>query len=317
VEKISVTISEAEAQADADKCKGALHGGIFGVFTTKTDVLISVLGARTTADMQLIKKAYQAKYNRDFTKDISDDCSGHFKDALLQMCCEPGELDAKLIRQAIKGLLTDEDLLSEIICTRTSAELKAASEAYTRLFNRNMENDIKHDTSGDLAKVYNACLALNRGSRTANVEDDVAALYKAGEGRFFGTDHAVFINIIAQSSREHVNNIFARYAEKHGERFDKVIREQMGGDTGKALANLVTPHHVLYAEKIVRSLHGTLGVHNADLIRILTSQRGRHLKHAGRYYLEVVTKTVSASIEHALSGDYKKLMYAICQAEGV
>jgi len=233
------------------------------------------------------------------------------------MCCEPAELDAKLIRQSIKGLLTDEDLLSEVICTRTPDELKAASAAYTRLFNRNMENDIKHDTSGDLAKVYNACLAPNRGSRTASVDEDVANLYKAGQGRFLGTDHKVFIEVIAQSSREHVNNIYSKYAEKYGERFDKVVREQMGGDTAKALANLVTPHHVLYAEKIVRSLHGTLGVHNADLIRIIVSQRGRHLKHAGKYYLEVVTKTVSASVEKALSGDYKKLMYAICQAEGV
>jgi len=280
-------------------------------------VLISILGARTSADMQMNKKAYNAKFIRDFVKDISDDCSGHFKDVLLQMCSEPAELDAKLVRQAIKGLLTDEDLLSEIICTRTPAELKAASDAYTRLFNRNMEKDIRDDTSGDLAKVYLACLAPNRGSRTANVDDDVANLYKAGEGRFLGTDHKVFIEVIAQSSREHVNAIYARYAEKHGERFDKVVRSQMGGDTAKALANLVTPHHVLYAEKIVRSLHGALGVHNADLIRIITSQRGRHLAHAGRYYLEVVTKTVSSSISNALSGDYKKLMFAICQAEGI
>jgi len=317
VEKIATTISEAEAKADAEKSKNALHGGIFGHFTTKTDVLISILGPRTSADMQLIKAAYRAEYNKDFTKDISDDCSGHFKDVLLQLCDNPAELDAKLVRQSIKGLLSDEELLSEVICTRTATELKAASEAYTRLFNRNMTNDIKNDTSGDLAKVYLACLADNRGSRQADVDADVAALYKGGQGRFLGTDHKVFIDVIAQSPREHVNAVYAKYAEKHGERFDKVVREQMGGHTGKALANLVTPHHVFYAEKILRSLHGTLGVHNADLIRVITTQRGRHLKHAGKYYLEVNTKTVSSSIEKALSGDYKKLVYQICQAEGV
>jgi len=213
--------------------------------------------------------------------------------------------------------MSDEDLLSEIVCTRSPSELKAAAEAYRRLYNRDMEADIKNDTSGDLAKVYLACLAPNRGTRVCNVDADVEALYKAGQGRFFGTDHKVFIDIIAQSTRADVEAIYTKYAQKYGERFDKVIREQMGGDTGKALAQLVLPHHVLYAEKINRALHGMMGVHNADLIRVITTQRGRHLKKAGKYFLDVHQKTVSVSLEHALTGDYRHLMVKVCQAEGV
>jgi len=308
--KIATTISEAEAKADAEKCRAAMKG-----MGTNEKAIIEAVGPRTSADMQLIKRQFAALFQRDLVKDFTDECSGKFKDVLLAMCHEPAELDATLIRKSVKGLGTDEDLLSEVVCTRTPTELKAAAESYQRLYTRNMEGDIKSDTSGDLAKVYMACLAPGRGSRAGNVAADVEALYKAGAGKI-GTDEAMFINVIATSSREHVDAIFWAYAQKYGKSLDKVIRDEMGGDTGKALANLVLPPHVLFADKILKSMKGA-GTNDTDLIRLITTQRGRHLKAAGKYFLEVNRKTISAWVADETSGDYKAILVKICQAEGV
>jgi hypothetical protein len=282
---------------------------------TNERVLIEVIGTKTAADMQMIKRAFNAMYSRDFIKDITDETSGKFRDVLLALCNDPTEWDAKLVRQAVKGMGTDEDLLSEVLCTRSTVELKAAAEAYQRLFQRNMEKDIKDDTSGDLAKVYMACLSPSRGTRQGNVAADVEALYRAGAGRM-GTDEATFINIIAQSSRSHVEAIFWAYAQKYGKSLDTVIRDEMGGDTGKALAQLVLPHHVLFADKILKSMKG-MGTNDTDLIRLLTTQRGRHLKAAGRYFLEKNKKTIGAWVADECSGDYKAILVKMCQTEGV
>jgi len=308
--KIATTISEAEAKVEAEKCRNAMKG-----LGTNEKVLIDVIGTKTAADMQLIKRAYQAAFSRDFIKDITDETSGKFRDVLLALCNDPTEWDAKLVRGAVKGLGTDEALLSEVLCTRTPAELKACAEAYQRLFSRNMEADIKGDTSGDLAKVYMACLNPNRGTRAGNVAADVEALYKAGAGKI-GTDEATFINIIANSSRTHVEAVFWEYARKYGKSLDTVIRNEMGGDTGKALAHLVLPHHVLFAEKILKSMKGA-GTNDQDLIRLLTTQRGRHLKAAGKHFLEVNRKTISAWVADETSGDYKSILIKLCQTEGV
>jgi len=308
--KIAVTISEAEAKADAEKLRNAMKG-----MGTNEKAIIEVVGARTSADMQLIKRAFSAQFQRDLIKDITDETSGKFRDVLLAICQDPAELDAKLVRQSVKGLGTDEDLLSEVICTRTPSELKAASESYQRQFTRNMEGDIKSDTSGDLSKVYMACLNSARGTRVGDVGADVEALYKAGAGKI-GTDEATFINIIASSSRPHVEAIFWAYAQKYGKSLDAVIRNEMGGDTGKALSNLALPHHVLYAEKILKSMKG-MGTNDHDLIRLITTQRGRHLKSAGKYFLEVNRKTISAWVADETSGDYKNILVKICQTEGV
>jgi hypothetical protein len=308
--KIATTISEAEAKSDAEKCRNAMKG-----MGTNEKAIIDTVGIRTSADMQLIKKQFAALFQRDLVKDFTDECSGKFRDVLLAICKEPADLDATLVRQAVKGLGTDEELLSEIICTRSPHELKAASDSYQRQFSRNMEGDIKGDTSGDLAKVYMACMSSNRGTRAGNVAADVEALYKAGAGKI-GTDEATFINIIASSTRAHVEAIFWAYAQKYGKSLDTVIRNEMGGDTGKALANLALPHHVLFAEKILKSMKG-MGTNDTDLIRLITTQRGRHLKAAGKYFLEVNRKTISAWIGDETSGDYKNILVKICQTEGV
>jgi len=90
----------------------------------------------------------------------------------------------------------------------------------------------------------------------------------------------------------------------------------MGGDTGKALANLALPPHVLFAEKILKSMKG-MGTNDTDLIRLITTQRGRHLRAAGKYFLEVNRKTISAWVADETSGDYKSILLKICQSEGV
>ena len=285
--KIATTISEAEAKSDAEKLRAAMKG-----LGTNEKAIIDCVGIRTTADMQLVKRAFASLFQRDLVKDFTDECSGKFRDVLLAICQEPADLDAKLVRQAVKGLGTDEDLLSEVVCTRTPTELKAAAESYQRQFSRSMEGDIKGDTSGDLCKVYMACLSAGRGTRAGDVAADVEALYKAGAGKI-GTDEAVFINIIGASSRSHVEAVFWAYAQKYGKSLDTVIRNEMGGDLGKALANLALPHHVLFAEKILKSMKGA-GTNDSDLIRLITTQRGRHLKAAGKYFLEVNRKTISA-----------------------
>jgi len=308
--KIATTITEAEAKADEEKCRNAMKG-----LGTNEKVLIDTIGRRTSADMQLIKRAFAALYSRDLVHDITSETSGKFRDVLLAICQTPADLDAKLVRESVKGLGTNEELLSEVICTRTPTELRAAAESYERQFQRNMEGDIKSDTSGDLRKVYVACLSPQRGQRAGNVDADVEALYKAGPGKI-GTNEQVFIDIIALSSRDHVEALFWAYAKKYGTSLDKMIRDEMSGHLGKALSELALPHHVFFADRILKSMKG-MGTNDTDLIRLITTQRGRHLKSAGKYFLEVNRKTISAWVKDETSGDYQHILVKICETEGV
>jgi len=307
---MKVTIGPAEAKADAEKLRAAMKG-----MGTNEKAIVEVVGTRTAADMQLVRAEFSKLFQRDLIGDFTDETSGKFRDVLLAISHDPAAMDARWVRQAVKGLGTDEDLLSEIICTRTPAELKAAAASYQAQFERSMVEDIKTDTSGDLQKVYLACFDPSRGTRAGDVEADVAALYKAGAGKI-GTDEASFIKILTLSSRKHIEALFYTYGQKHGKSLDKVILSEMGGSLGKALAVLALPHHIFYADKILASMKG-VGTNDAALIRLITTQRGRHLKEAGKYFLEVNRKPISTWVADETSGDYKNLLIKICQTEGV
>jgi len=308
--EMKATISLADAKTEAEKCRRAMKG-----MSTNDKVLIEILGNKTPADIQLIKKAYHETCLRDFMKDVHDDTSGHFREALLSLCSDPAELDAKLIHQGCRGLAADVDLLSEVICTRSQAELKAASDAYTKQYSRNMEKDIKEGTSGELMRIYLACITETMRARACDVNQDVEALHKAASG-FFGADHGPFLSILTHSPRSHLDIVYATYAQKYGKALDKVIASGFHGDVGVALSTLVSPLKVYFAEKILRSMKG-LGTRDHDLIRLLTTQRGRSLRAAGKYFLEVNRKTIGSWVADETSGDYKLLMLKICETEGI
>ena len=308
--KIAVTISAAEAKACADGLRNAMKG-----LGTNEKMIIENIGNKTTADMQLVIKAYQDGYSRDLVADLKSECGGNFLSVVLAMCTPPADMDAQLIKKAIAGIGTDESLLSEVLCTRSPSELKAAGAAYQRLYNKNMEADIKSDTGGDLARVYMQVLSPSRGTRNGDPTADIEALYKAGAGKI-GTDEATFITIIASASPAYLEALFYGYAQKCGNSLDTVIRDEMGGDLGKALANLALPPHVLFSERILKSMKG-VGTEDEKLIRLLTTQRGRYLKAAGKHFLEVNRKTISAWVGDECSGDYKALLLKMCAAEGV
>lgn len=51
-----------------------------------------------------------------------------------RMLLDRGEFDAKVIREAVVGLGTDEGPIIEVICTRNRADLAALRETYQRKY---------------------------------------------------------------------------------------------------------------------------------------------------------------------------------------
>lgn len=66
---------------------------------------------------------------------------------------EPSERDAFLANEATKMLTSNNLILVEIACTRSSHELFLVRKAYHARFKRSLEEDVAYHTAGDFRKV--------------------------------------------------------------------------------------------------------------------------------------------------------------------
>ena len=111
-------------------------------------------------------------------------------------CSDDSHSNATRYNSALIGLLQ-----SEILCTRSDSELRNIERAYNEIFDRDLQDDIKSETGGDLETCYIMLLSGQRKSRGFNeTKKDIKALYKAGEGKW-GTNEKKFVTMLASTNR--------------------------------------------------------------------------------------------------------------------
>lgn len=76
-----------------------------------------------------------------------------FQKVVLLWMNDPAARDATIVRQALGGDVNDLKVATEVICSRTSAQIQQFKQSYFALFNSYLERDIEHHASGDHKKV--------------------------------------------------------------------------------------------------------------------------------------------------------------------
>jgi annexin A7/11 len=298
------------ASEDAAALRKAMKG-----WGTDEKKLTEIMGNRSNAQLVAIKEAYNTELKRDLIKDIKSETSGHYEDVLVGLLTETAEYDATLVHKAVKGLGTDEHTLSEVLCSRHADEIQAMCAAYKRLFKSDLISDVEDDTSGNLEKVYNLVITGKKQEHKApddsQIPEDVQALFKAGEDKI-GTNEGVFIRILAENPRAYVEKLYWAYAKEHGKALDAVVKSEFSGAVKSALMALCTPPDIYFAKRLLGSMKG-LGTNDKELIRIIVSQKERHLKAAAERFLQDNKKTLRKWVESECSGDYKKILVATIQ----
>ena len=78
---------------------------------------------------------------------------GKLLNEILYNICRPCELFAKKLNEALTGLITDKSTINRIIITRNEVDMKSIKILYKYLFNKNLIEDIKDNTSGNYQKL--------------------------------------------------------------------------------------------------------------------------------------------------------------------
>jgi len=284
---------------------------------TDDKVLSNIMATRSRDQLIAVRKVFESKYGKSLASWIKGETSGHYETICLALIEPKTDYDAALLRNAIKGLGTNDDQLIEVVCTRNNSELKEMKAAYLRLYGVDAEKDVIGDTSGHYKELLLAVLRADRPeSTTVDVEAakrDAQALYAAGEGKM-GTDEKTFINILTTRSYPHLHAIGQQYAVITGHSLESGISKETSGNFKKAMTVLLTPRDEYFAETIRISIAGA-GTDDNKLIRVVSylANSKAWMQAVNNYYTHKYKHNLVNDVGGDTSGWYKKTMQALVQ----
>lgn len=302
----------AQHSGNAEHDAEALYKAMKGL-GTDDKILISILTERSTEHLQEVKKAYEKKYGKTLETDIKGDTSGYYEDLLVALLQDHQFYLAGLVMEAIKGLGTDEQLLIDVICTKSDAELKDIANAFTKRYGKDMLKEVADDLSGDLKKMILSLFEFKRGKEGPADMDlakkDAKLLYDKGEGTW-GTDEDAFIKIFASRTRSQLEATSKVYADLAGHTLEVAVEKETSGWFKKTMLALVCPLPEYWGNKFHKAMKG-VGTDEKALIRMLIGLPRGLLKEINQYYTHKYSHSLHKDIESDVSGDFGKTILAI------
>eukprot|EP00918_Siedleckia_nematoides_P062849 GHVU01136905.1.p1 GENE.GHVU01136905.1~~GHVU01136905.1.p1 ORF type:complete len:320 (+),score=57.14 GHVU01136905.1:151-1110(+) len=225
---------------DAHQLRKAMKG-----LGTDEATLIEIMCSRDNLEIEVIKAVYEEEFSRNLEADLVDETSGHFKRVLVAQCNAGRDLsididldkareDAQNIFDAGEGQLgTDEAAFMLVLCSRSYCQLRATFDIYQEIAEKDIEDSIKDETSGNLRDGMLAIVKCARGRDEFFAE----RLYDSMKG--LGTDEATLIRVIVSRSEVDLRAIKRAFFIKYeGQTLKQFIEDDCSGDFKRVLLAL-------------------------------------------------------------------------------
>ncbi|XP_061473389.1 annexin A6 isoform X2 [Rhineura floridana] len=301
---------------DANQDAEALYNAMKG-FGSDKEAILELITSRSNRQRNEICRAYKSLYGKDLIEKLKHELTGKFERLIVGLMRPLEYFDAKEIKDALKGIGTDEKCLIEILASRTNQQIRAVVEAYRDAYERDLEEDVIADTSGHFKKML---IVLLQGTREEDdvvsedlVEQDATSLLEAGEVKW-GTDEAEFIYILGNRSKQHLRLVFDEYLKVSGKPIEASIRGELSGDFEKLMLAVVknirsTPEY--FTDRLFKAMKG-LGTRDNTLIRIMVSRSELDMLDIREIFRTKYEKSLHHMIESDTSGEYKKALLKLC-----
>lgn len=306
----------ANEDFNVDEACEELHKSMKGLGTDE-GVIITCLTAHDNAQRQEIAETYKTMYGSDLVDDLKSELGGEFEDAVVAFLATPRQLDARELRNAMKGAGTTESTLIEILCTKNNEEIEVIKEVYNTEFERDLEEDLQSETGGHFERLLVSQISAARCEECEDVDDDqtqedAQEIYDAGEGQC-GTDETAFNLVLCRRNFCQLRAVFDKYYEISEKNIEEVITSECTGtleDGYLAIVKVAKDTPAFFAERLNASMAGG-GTSDTQLIRIIVSRSELDLGEIKEKYEEKYEKSLAEAIESDCGGDYKRMLVAI------
>ncbi|XP_051930349.1 annexin A6 isoform X2 [Hippocampus zosterae] len=235
LERLIIGLMLTPAEFDAKMMRKAIEGA-----GTDEHALIEILVTRSNEEIQAMNAAYQEDYKQSLEAAIQSDTSGHFCRILVSLVqgaredgpadFERANTDAQELADACNADSDDRVMkFMSILCNRSFAHLRKVFQEFVRFSNKDIEQIIKKEMSGDVKNAFYAIVrsVKNQPSYFAD------RLYKAMKG--LGTDDRALIRIMVSRSEIDLFNIRKEFKETQDTSLHEFIKGDTSGDYRKTL----------------------------------------------------------------------------------
>jgi annexin A7/11 len=300
----------------------ALRDAMKGFGTNEQKLIHTLAMVPDAPHMLKLRHTYDDRFRRSLIRDVESETSGYFKMGLVALCRGPLLQDAAQVDRAISGLGTKELLLDDVVLGRSNADLNAIKQCYSQVYHKDMAKEIREDLSLKTERLFEYVLAANRTEESApvapqEVEHNVDRIQQATEGTQLGTNQDVVCHIMAHSSNGMIRAINIRYQAKYRRTLDEQFKKSFSGHMKDALrlmaARAVDPIKA-DADQLEHSMKG-MGTKDEQLVtRLVRAHWDRnHFNQVKFAYKKFHGRDLGTRISGETSGDYKRLMVALCQ----
>ena len=280
------------------------------------NALIDIAINNTNAQRVKLRDDYKAKFGRDLLDDFKNNFKSEFLDTVTGVFKTPVEYDADLLYTAMKGIGSDKDVITEVLCFRDQKRINEIKAKFQEKYGKDLVAEIKSETSGDYQKIV---LQLLEGGRQENAQADLQKcsgiadeLYKAGEDKL-GTDEATFIKYFTSLSPAELLLVCKEYHKKYKKNMLDVLKSEFDGNEKNLLIRILysmfSPSEY-FAEQIMYAVAGA-GTNDAQLIRCIISRYSIDMKKVKKYYKKLYNKELLDAVKGDVAGNYGKILEAL------
>nr|CDS26513.1 annexin [Hymenolepis microstoma] len=292
-----------------------LHEAILGLESCDNKI-VNILAKRTVSQRKEIAASYQTQFEKTLEEDLAQSLPDSLQNVALSSLKSVPELKAYALHKAMKGIGTIEQVLIQILAVASNNEIQQIKEAYTRVFNRDLEADVSIKTNLEFQRLMLFLLKAGRNEDLivdgARVVNDAFMINKFGR-RIYGNAERIVGNILTTRSFGHIKILAYYYKKTYGKMINKYIIDELSGNYCRTLLSTVmyAEHPTeLYASWIYDAIKAR-GPNNDDLIRLILSRAEIDLQNIKEAYERMSEKTLIEDIEEATSGEYKNMLVAL------
>ncbi|CAI8619161.1 unnamed protein product [Vicia faba] len=291
-----------------------LHRAFKG-FGCDTNAVINILAHRDAVQCAYLQQEYRSMYYEDLLKRLSSELSGKLENVVLLWMHDPAGRDAVILRQSLTVTKVLE-AATEVICSRTPAQLQYLRQIYHAKFGIFLDHDIERNTSGNHKKLLLAYLNTPRHegpeTNTDMADNNVVLLYRAGEKKL-GTNEKIFVQIFNGHSASQLAAINQCYNSKYGHPLKKAINKETSGHFAHALSTIVqcVENPARYFAKVLCKAMKGLGTDDTKLIRVIVTRSEIDLHYIKAEYLKKYKKTLNDAVHSETFGNYRAFLLAL------